>query len=59
MNDAAKEDVERARAVLANANVETEYVDVLEDGGTTVLAAAVRVGTTRLIDNVTLEGDPA
>ena len=51
-------DVERARAVLANANVETEYVDVLEDDGTTVLAAAVRVGTTRLIDNVTLEGDP-
>ena len=52
-------DVERARVVLANAGVETDYVDVLEDGGTKVLAAAVRVGTTRLIDNVPLEGGPA
>ena len=52
-------DVERARVVLANAGVETDYVDVLEDGGTKVVAAAVRVGTTRLIDNVPLEGGPA
>jgi pantothenate synthetase len=36
--------------------LEPEYVDVLELDGATVLAAAVRVGTTRLIDNVVLEG---
>jgi len=51
-------DLERARAALANAGVDTDYVDVLEDNGTRVLAAAVRVGTTRLIDNVPLEGGP-
>ncbi len=52
-------DLERARAALADAGVDTDYVDVLEDDGTRVLAAAVRVGTTRLIDNVPLEGGPA
>jgi len=49
-------DLERARAALADAGVDTDYVDVLEEDGTRVLAAAVRVGTTRLIDNVPLEG---
>jgi len=50
-------DLERARAALADAGVDTDYVDVLEDDGTRVLAAAVRVGATRLIDNVPLEGE--
>ena len=49
-------DPDRARALLSAAGVETDYVDVLEDDGTKVLAAAVRIGTTRLIDNVPLEG---
>jgi pantoate--beta-alanine ligase len=49
-------DVERARAVLADADLEPDYVEVIEDDGTRVLAAAVRVGSTRLIDNVPLEG---
>jgi pantoate--beta-alanine ligase len=34
-----------------------EYVDVLHIDDTTVLAAAARVGETRLIDNVILEGE--
>jgi pantoate--beta-alanine ligase len=34
-----------------------EYVETVDLGGATVLAAAVRVGSTRLIDNVLLEGD--
>jgi pantoate--beta-alanine ligase len=50
-------DVEGARATLAAAGIDTDYVDVLEDDGARVLAAAVRVGTTRLIDNVPLEGE--
>ena len=50
-------DLERARAALADAGIDADYVDVLEDNGTRVLAAAVRVGTTRLIDNVHLEGE--
>jgi len=49
-------DPDRARALLSAAGVETDYVDVLEDDGTKVLAAAVRIGTTRLIDNDPLEG---
>ena len=36
-----------------------EYVETVDLDGATVLAAAVRVGTTRLIDNVLLEGDLA
>jgi pantoate--beta-alanine ligase len=36
---------------------EPEYVELLELGDATVLAAAARVGTTRLIDNVVLEGE--
>jgi len=34
-----------------------EYVEVLDLGDVTVLAAAARIGTTRLIDNVVLEGE--
>ena len=49
-------DRERARKILADAGVATDYVDVLEDHGVRVLAGAIRVGSTRLIDNVTLEG---
>jgi pantoate--beta-alanine ligase len=37
--------------------LEPEYVEVLDFGDAKVLAAAVRVGSTRLIDNVLLEGD--
>ena len=49
-------DLERARAVLADADLDTDYVEVFEDNGTRVLAAAVRIGSARLIDNVPLEG---
>jgi pantoate--beta-alanine ligase len=34
-----------------------DYVEIVDLDGVTVLAAAVRVGTTRLIDNVLLEGE--
>ena len=34
-----------------------EYVEVLDLGDAKVLAAAIRVGSTRLIDNVLLEGE--
>lgn len=37
--------------------LEPDYVEVLDLGDVTVLAAAARVGTTRLIDNVVLEGE--
>ena len=37
--------------------LEPEYVEALDVGGAKVLAAAIRVGTTRLIDNVLLEGE--
>ncbi len=37
--------------------LEPEYVEVLDLGDAKVLAAAVRVGATRLIDNVLLEGE--
>jgi pantoate--beta-alanine ligase len=56
----ATHDPLRARELLAaEPGIETDYVDVLEDGDSRVLAAAVRVGATRLIDNVPLEGGPA
>jgi pantoate--beta-alanine ligase len=44
-----------ARAALNG--LDPEYVDLLDLDGVTVLAAAARVGSTRLIDNVVLEGD--
>jgi pantoate--beta-alanine ligase len=37
--------------------LDPDYVEVLDLGAATVLAAAVRVGSTRLIDNVLLEGE--
>jgi pantoate--beta-alanine ligase len=37
--------------------LDPDYVEVLDLGDATVLAAAVRVGSTRLIDNVILEGE--
>ena len=37
--------------------LDPEYVEVLDLGSAKVLAAAVRVGSTRLIDNVLLEGE--
>jgi pantoate--beta-alanine ligase len=37
--------------------LEPDYVEVVDIGGGSVLAAAARVGSTRLIDNVVLEGD--
>jgi pantoate--beta-alanine ligase len=44
-----------ARAALNG--LDPEYVDLVDLDGVTVLAAAARVGTTRLIDNVVLEGE--
>jgi pantoate--beta-alanine ligase len=53
----ATHDPERARAVLAAAGLEPEYVAVADFDGPTLLIAA-RVGETRLIDNVPLrEGE--
>ena len=51
----APDPVAAARASLNG--LEPDYVEVLNLGDATVLAAAVRVGSTRLIDNVLLEGD--
>jgi pantoate--beta-alanine ligase len=48
-----------ARTILVGERrLETDYVEVARLDGHLVLAAAVRVGGTRLIDNVILEGDP-
>jgi len=52
----ATRDPERARELLRDLDV--EYVEVA-DFDPKVLAAAVRVGSTRLIDNVVLEGETA
>ena len=49
-------DAERARVVLAEAGIVPDYVAVADLDGPT-LAIAARVGSTRLIDNVLLEGD--
>jgi pantoate--beta-alanine ligase len=51
----ATKDPAAARALLQD--LEVDYVEVAELDGQRVLAAAVRVGGTRLIDNVILEGD--
>jgi pantoate--beta-alanine ligase len=48
-------DAARARALLVEAGLEPDYVEVADLDGPT-LAVAVHVGTTRLIDNVLLEG---
>lgn len=52
--------IEAARAVLAGEPLlEPDYVEIARwNGGPRILAAAVRAGRTRLIDNVLLEGDP-
>jgi pantothenate synthetase len=53
----ATRDPEAARAVLAASNgVVVDYVE-RADFDPPVLAGAIRVGSTRLIDNVPLEGD--
>ena len=52
---AGADPVAAARAALNG--VDPEYVDVLDLGTAKLLAAAGRVGSTRLIDNVVLEGD--
>jgi pantoate--beta-alanine ligase len=54
----ATRDPSRARAVLAAAGVEPDYVAVADLDGPT-LAIAARVGPVRLIDNVLLEGEHA
>jgi pantoate--beta-alanine ligase len=48
-----------AAARTAFNGLEPEYVELLRVGDATLLAAAARVGSTRLIDNVVLEGDLA
>ena len=54
----ATRDAARARELLASVPASTtDYVDVLEADGLRVLAGAIRIGSTRLIDNVPLEGD--
>jgi pantoate--beta-alanine ligase len=52
---AASDPAAAARASLNG--LDPDYVEVLNLGDATVLAAAVRVGSTRLIDNVLLEGE--
>lgn len=54
----ATRDPERARALLAGAGLAVDYIEVAEFDPP-VLAAAVRVGGVRLIDNVPLEGEAA
>jgi pantoate--beta-alanine ligase len=52
----ATKDPAKARELLGAFDV--DYVEVAELDGQRVLAAAVRVGKTRLIDNIVLEGEP-
>jgi pantoate--beta-alanine ligase len=54
---AAADPVAATRARLNG--LDPDYVEVLDLGDAKVLAAAVRVGSTRLIDNVLLEGELA
>jgi pantoate--beta-alanine ligase len=49
-------DEARARVVLTEAGITPEYLTVADLDGST-LAVAARIGSTRLIDNVLLEGD--
>jgi pantoate--beta-alanine ligase len=51
----ATKDIDRARQMLAS--LEVDYVEEANLNGQRVLAAAVRIGKTRLIDNVILEGE--
>jgi pantoate--beta-alanine ligase len=52
----ATKDLAQARELLSKLDV--DYVEEANFNGQRVLAAAVRVGKTRLIDNVVLEGEP-
>ena len=52
----ATKDAQRARELLSGNGLAVDYVEVAEFEPR-VLAAAVRLGRTRLIDNVVLEGD--
>ena len=51
----ATKDPEHARELLRGLAV--DYVEIAELDGQRVLAAAVRIGDTRLIDNIVLEGE--
>ena len=51
----ADDPVAAARAALNG--LEPDYVELLRVGGATLLTAAARIGSTRLIDNVIVEGD--
>jgi pantoate--beta-alanine ligase len=51
----ADDPVAAARAALNG--LEPDYVELLRVGDATLLTAAARVGTTRLIDNVVVEGE--
>ncbi|MFL5929986.1 MAG: hypothetical protein ACJ75P_01900, partial [Gaiellaceae bacterium] len=51
----ATRDPEEARRILGDLDI--DYLEVADLDGQRVLAAAVRIGRTRLIDNVILEGE--
>jgi len=51
----APDPVAAARAALNG--LDPDYVELVDLGGATVLAAAVRVGSVRLLDNVLVEGE--
>jgi pantoate--beta-alanine ligase len=56
--EAARSAADPLAAVRAALNgLEPEYVELVDLDGATVLAAAARVGSTRLIDNVLVEGE--
>jgi pantoate--beta-alanine ligase len=54
----ATRDAERARAALRAEGIEPDYIAIADLDGPT-LALAARIGSTRLIDNILLEGGPA
>jgi pantoate--beta-alanine ligase len=55
--EASKASLDPVASVRAMLNgLDPEYVELLDIGGATLLTAAVRVGDTRLIDNVILKG---
>jgi pantoate--beta-alanine ligase len=57
---AASGDPDPVAAARSSLNgLEPEYVEMLDVGDAKVLAAAIRVGSTRLIDNVLVEGELA